>query len=135
MSRIIKFRAWSRIDSQMFTTEDFGDIYMGLNNDGTMEFIECESGRALDADFMQFTGLVDKNGVEIYEGDILALLGEESMLGNPTVESGMITVVSFIDGCFVAPGSMMTLRSVAHSRTVIGNIHENPELMEGGDLS
>ena len=68
-------------------------------------------------EIMQYTGLKDKNGKEIYEGDILEVYGGECI--NYLVES---------------------LYSIFYDRInteleyeIIGNIHENPELLKGGD--
>ncbi len=127
--REIKFRAWHPSNREMVVIDNIKgskDPNRSMQLCALMANIHDEGKDLL----MQYTGLKDKNGKEIYEGDVLSLLGEDLMLPKPTFDNGMITVVSFSDGCFVAPGSMMTLMSVAHSRVVIGNIHENPELLE-----
>lgn len=59
MNRIIKFRCWS--DGEMTTSENMPDM-------GFWKFVAYDSRSIV----MQFTGLVDKNGKEIYEGDIVA---------------------------------------------------------------
>lgn len=91
---------------------------------------------------MQFTGLKDKNGKEIYEGDVLSIT-------NPLCQiqkARMIGVVEFSWAAFqveikrvlewksynVEPPNFMLLVSAGGSKemAIIGNIHENPELLE-----
>ena len=70
----------------------------------------------------QFTGLEDKNGTKIYEGDILI---------DDTGEPIEYWVVKFADGGFVGEcaGVAESLFELTNLE-VVGNIHENPELVE-----
>jgi len=63
----------------------------------------------------QYTGLKDKNGVEIYEGDVIQT-------------KFLICAIKFRNGCFYPFNSGLTPFSMLAE--VIGNIHENPELLE-----
>lgn len=105
----------------------------------------------------QFTGLIDKNGTEIYEGDIMGL--PERDAEGVAYKNRYIRVVEWInDGFFLLDnivmgdevrkyGDRLALEISLNSNyagiarcfkergldyTVIGNIHDNPELLEGG---
>jgi len=71
---------------------------------------------------MQYTGLKDKNGKEIYEGDIVK------------IEGFINHVVGFEDGAFrwmnVGPYLPIAERISERECEVIGNIYENPELLK-----
>ncbi len=76
----------------------------------------------------QYTGLQDKNGKRIFEGDIVR--------GRDALEKGL-AVEGYIDyryGSFCIVGDLMThFRWMDYEVEVIGNIHDNPELIGGAD--
>lgn len=78
-------------------------------------------------DAMQSTGLIDKNGVEIYEGDIVRYNRGVSY----SVEKFPYSV-KYIEGAFVFEHGFIRHNLFKNVKyvTVIGNIYENPELLE-----
>ena len=74
----------------------------------------------------QFTGLYDKNGTSIYEGDRVRCWGGEYYQGY-WEQDRIIEIKDMINDCF-----MMGEHEFSE---VIGNIYESPELIEGGTLN
>ena len=124
--REIKFRAWDRRDGKYFWPWPEGFALVGETT-----CFDCigqqlsESGRSSilglnDVLVEQFTGLHDKNGREVYEGDILShyACGRESIVYEPDY-AGFIFARSH--GRFDCDW--------ACESAVVGNIHENPELL------
>ena len=119
--REIKFRAWDILRSRMIV--DAQDIYdLSIPADAFSDILHDEM-------FIveQFTGLRDKNGVEIYEGDKIEFTETDRMPA---------ATVVLKNGCFVAYDDLWEtwnfLFSV-HDRVIVtGNIHESPELLEKG---
>ena len=117
--REIKFRVWDWVEKQMcpVIVADFQNpqarVFCRLPKSGTQGIFS--------ADLMQYTGVKDKNGVEIYEGDILLDDFAEEYY-----------IVKFFDGAFIAEcdGVIYDLADVALITAVVGNIYENPELVE-----
>lgn len=111
--RKIKFRAWDKENKEMVEVELLGKEVL-LYKNGEWENIE-------NYEIMQFTGLYDKNGREIYEGDIVECFNN----GN--------SYVSFRGGVYglVSDYSFIPFSDVHGKMKVIGNIYENPELLEG----
>jgi uncharacterized phage protein (TIGR01671 family) len=133
MMREIKFRAWDKKDKRMIVDKQ-GFIPLIVTNksvfklDPTSEkdrWIEIDKNRF---ELMQYTGLKDKNGKEIYEGDII-----KSNSHKPTTFK-----IEFIEGGFCATQNDKDYPldinhfypSVGCMIEVIGNIYENPELLE-----
>ena len=79
----------------------------------------------------EYTGLTDKNGKKIFEGDIIKHYGK-SLLGDPISDIGVVTWDC--DECFLFRTSLSgkdQLMSRKDTVEVLGNIHDNPELVEG----
>lgn len=77
----------------------------------------------------QFTGLIEKNGKDIYEGDIIKYLDYD----NNNLITLRNSVIKYYKGCFVytlADGRKQLLGTTdIHDFEVIGNIYDNPELI------
>ncbi len=111
MNRVIKFRAWDAIARTMFESLDLRDTRICGFYD-------------LGYEIMQFTGLLDKNRKEIYEGDIVRcskgcphqVIWEE--VSDFSFHCGRWYLDRLLDGY-----------SWVGSEELIGNIYENPELL------
>lgn len=82
----------------------------------------------------QFTGITDKNGKEIYEGDIIGCHNPDIkhlIFYNEKQGRFMAALNGDIDNDFVGVCGLDDSRWNA-SKEVIGNIHDNPELLKGG---
>lgn len=82
---------------------------------------------------LQFTGLKDKNGKEIYEGDILEFTIWPDLDDGYSFDTKRIKdEIVFRSGCFSLKNRMDLLFSIQPTRepVVIGNIYENPELLK-----
>lgn len=117
--RTIKFRAWSKTYQEMIRVEsiDFAvDRLIGRLNHGVQVVQPVPMAKGV---LMQFTGLLDKNGKEIYEGDIVRWFPDGE---------GREREVYFDekDACFQPLN--LYVQTFTEFET-IGNIHENPELM------
>jgi uncharacterized phage protein (TIGR01671 family) len=129
--REIKFRAF--IKDYGDPKEPNGTMFyhcMPITADFKTWLVSFDDGETFDGDWvvgenfavMQYTGLKDKNGKEIYEGDILQQK-RESMFSSALEEKRYKTVtipdiyIESIDGY-----------SLVQDSEVIGNIYENPEL-------
>ncbi len=120
---IPKYRMWNEITSRLHSVDGLyfdSEVAQYKDKVGVSRFIKFKN-----AILMQSTGLRDKNGNEIFEGDILS---SESYPVKGAVEYR--AKLGMWVNCLKEYSYYEYLGNVASDREIIGNIHENPELLE-----
>ena len=127
--REIKFRAWSSGRKEMTEVES-------IHFKGNAVYLISKYLRLVanldETELMQFTGLQDKNGVDIYEGDII-----NSDYRAEGYRANLHGYIVFFRGGFCARTVKVKYFDdcpmsdlIIDSTEIIGNIYENPELLE-----
>ena len=127
--RQIKFRAWAHSSKVMFNPD----------SDNGWELINGELHPLPNTALMQFTGLQDKNGVDIYECDVLQIISKYAVrpwsdqpdkkryYKEPKIQNKLVTF-NTEKACFEVDGTSFAYAK-ATNYEVIGNLYENPELL------
>lgn len=135
MATMIKFRAWDKEkEIYFYNVQDAYDTLSGFvkYDDGEdAEYDEDCFGSFLNNkqyDVEQFTGLIDVNGKDIYGGDIVksSYKYAQPKISQIIMENGN----NYIAGEDLATGNEMLVSDHVEEIEVIGNVHENPELLE-----
>ncbi|MEO3729993.1 YopX family protein [Lactiplantibacillus plantarum] len=133
---MIKFRAWDDLLNKMLVVYrisfdgpvDGVQVHCYLDDrgaEGSTEYAYDGDGLILE----QFTGLTDVNGKDIYEGDILKTKAGLIQI----VEQGILETdrEDIISGFYANNLSDDKPHTFSYDDEVIGNVHENPELLKG----
>ena len=134
--RDIIFRAW---DKEYETMVDNWDMFSFVGE--LMEFLKLMSVKQSEQDssnyiLMQWTGLEDKNGKQIFEGDIIKSPYIKTAGANNQGEvfwdesSAKFNIRGFSNGSNDCPWDAFWCNSDLEEMKVVGNIYENPELLE-----
>lgn len=138
MDREIKFRAWDNKNKYMVTSKQ--GVFTALRN--SMNIVRQDNGYYNNGDLlkpnkekytlMQFTGLEDKNGKEIYEGDILKFSEVDTAIVIWNEKYAYFMVKPIQEYYF---DSDVLGQALEYNDNVekIGNIYDNPELLGGKD--
>lgn len=130
-SRILKFRAWNKQLEKMHSAEEMGEDQLTLSVDGRGLVNINSQAKNLSLFYdhiipLQFTGINDIEGQEIYEGDIVHQLGGINWEVRWIKAAATFAVVNEIEGQLMFFNQFTPSRSL----TVVGNIYENPELLK-----
>lgn len=122
--REIKFRAWDTMRKCFINNSEFGGMINptdGGNKTTQLRYVD-------KVKLMQFTGLLDKSGKEIYEGDIVRY---EDVEGDGNIESSIGKVYwNTNDAMWKVDESDLNEPLYETEWEIIGNIYENPELIK-----
>lgn len=115
--RQIKFRAWDIHTKTMLDSDFVGKNWSVNDLMPPSEF-----------PIMQYTGFLDKNGKEIYEGDIVSYNETQTMKAHKQIVEWKSERANADCDCWGVEYSGFSLTSVKDCE-IIGNIYENPELL------
>ena len=128
--RVIKFRAWDSDNAKMLYPNDECEFSCVDEKDGyrfrsDFDYTDLLDGTRKGLIPLEFTGLKDELGIEIYEGDIVRYTMPDYE-GEPVEYT---EEVRFDDGGFYVEGAPVYIIQGEPKGTVVGNIYENAELL------
>ena len=146
--RDVKFRAWDKVSKKMRVVDSIAfETRQSIFSDGDSRLpkvinvwgrnciedkdivVRRQSG---EFELMQYTGLKDKNGSEIWESDIIKVRDPYNNCWS-TDSAAVEFSTGYVGGWVISNGAQnLNLGSRQNHIEVIGNIHDNPELLEGG---
>jgi hypothetical protein len=121
--REIKFRIWDSKEEMMI--QDSGHFHVSA--DGEVFSINDNEDITNSVVLMQYTGLKDKNGKEIYEGDIVLL--DLGVFGAVYYDEAETSYIVHVQPLGPRQEHQYEVLGLGYPESVIGNIHENSELI------
>jgi len=113
--RTFKFRVWDKRENYFVILDETYNVF-ALDDVG---ILDCDDRENFV--FQQSTGLLDKNGKEIFEGDVVRLAHDEAFTDAEMVYS---------EGRYHLKGVGFEIRNIVFACEIIGNIFENSELVK-----
>lgn len=125
MSRTIKFRAWNKQHKMLSEPFTLRDVLFGRTQGADFR----------GSEFIQFTGLTDKNGKEIYEGDFVRGKLDEGMPGEPLITHtvGLVSWDEEYGGWIIRADDIENFQLYDYEPLdeVVGNIYQDKHLLDG----
>jgi uncharacterized phage protein (TIGR01671 family) len=129
---ILNFRGWHKeLEQMIYSKEICGHIEYSTNLIDALNTMLNEDD--YDIEVMQSTGLTDKNGIEIFEGDIVrytsSIMAKNEWHKKITRYGSALVMASFDDKTRDS-SELLNLLSIHKGIEILGNIYQNPELLE-----
>ncbi|MEK5416335.1 YopX family protein [Paenibacillus sp. FSL L8-0708] len=137
----LKYKFWDKEEKVMIDPRHIGDryslnYYQGLWMSDTKRIDEDGYDYEMDVEFLRFADIEDKNGVEVHQSHILKIpdLYETPENTETTYHN---EVVTYEEGTFKVGGQPLLDDDrdyLSREAEVVGNIYENPELLEKAEV-
>jgi uncharacterized phage protein (TIGR01671 family) len=133
-----RLRTWSKKSKKMSPAVDIRTMLHGFAHAHSAEDDEIMNMLLADLVFMQYTGMQDSTGKDIYERDILECMVKDKKIRGVVEWSHLTQQWGIISTVDVSEESMkylddrpmkIRLDATVNPPTIIGNVHENPELI------